>query len=70
MHRSSDNPQAALFAVLELVVIFEIALNSEQLNSPWDTMQKSNHKVFYFQQVICRHLTLTLDLRASLKIKL
>lgn len=34
MHRSSDNPQ---FVVLELVVIFEMALNSEQLSSLWDT---------------------------------
>lgn len=37
MHISSDNSQTAQFAVLELVVLFEIALNSEQLSSPWDT---------------------------------
>lgn len=40
MHRSSDNPQTAQFAVPELV-IFEIALNSEHLGSSWDVEFKT-----------------------------
>lgn len=70
-HKSSSNPQTAQLGVLELVVNFEIALNSELLSPPWDTGFKVwNHEVFSFQQVIFRYLTHTLDLCASLKIKL
>lgn len=36
-HKSSANPHTAQFGVLELVVNFEIALNSELLSLPWDT---------------------------------
>lgn len=66
MHRSSHNPQTAF---LEMVVIYEIVLNSEQLSSTWDTQYKTGIMVIYLQHVIHRYLPLDLDLYASSKNK-
>lgn len=63
---SSHNPQTAF---LEMVVIYEIVLNSEQLSSTWDTQYKTGIMVIYLRHVIHRYLPLALDLYASSKNK-